>query len=146
LTIQHQLANTATIQVGYVGQHGTHLMAWFGAVGRIDANLLATNVPDIASRRAHICGPPAMMDAVKTALLELGVPEAQVKTEAFGTITRNPTAKGIRSNKAAGEVVFEASETKAPVYADATILDAADEAGVFIKTTLAAREHVARVG
>jgi hypothetical protein len=26
LTIQHQLANTATIQVGYVGQHGTHLM------------------------------------------------------------------------------------------------------------------------
>jgi ferredoxin-NADP reductase/Fe-S-cluster-containing hydrogenase component 2 len=105
---------------------------WSGAVGRIDANLLATNVPDIASRRAHICGPPAMMDAVKTALLELGVPEAQVKTEAFGTITRNPTAKGIRSNDAAGEVVFEASETKAPVYADATILDAADEAGVFI--------------
>jgi ferredoxin len=28
--------------------------------------------------------------------------------------------------------VFEASETKAPVSADATILDAADEAGVFI--------------
>jgi hypothetical protein len=26
LTIQHQLANTATLQVGYVGQHGTHLM------------------------------------------------------------------------------------------------------------------------
>ena len=26
LTIQHQLANTATLQVGYIGQHGTHLM------------------------------------------------------------------------------------------------------------------------
>jgi hypothetical protein len=26
LTIQHQLANTATLQVGYVGQRGTHLM------------------------------------------------------------------------------------------------------------------------
>ena len=26
LTVQHQLANTATIQVGYVGQRGTHLM------------------------------------------------------------------------------------------------------------------------
>jgi hypothetical protein len=26
LTIQHQLANSATVQVGYVGQHGTHLM------------------------------------------------------------------------------------------------------------------------
>jgi len=26
LTIQHQLANTATLQLSYVGQHGTHLM------------------------------------------------------------------------------------------------------------------------
>jgi ferredoxin-NADP reductase len=105
---------------------------WSGAVGRIDANLLATNVPNIAGSRAHICGPPAMMDAVKHALLQLGVPEAQVKTEAFGTVTRNPTAKVARSNETAGQVVFEASETTAPVSADATILDGADEVGVFI--------------
>ena len=43
--------------------------------------------------RVHICGPPSMMDAVKAALLGLGVAESQVRTEAFGTVTRDPTAK-----------------------------------------------------
>ena len=36
---------------------------WSGAVGRIDARLLASAVPDIATQLAHICGPPPMMDA-----------------------------------------------------------------------------------
>ena len=27
LTIQHQFSNTLTFQIGYVGQHGTHLIA-----------------------------------------------------------------------------------------------------------------------
>ncbi len=105
---------------------------WSGAVGHIDAALLASVVPDIASQRAHICGPPTMMDAVKAALVELGVRETQIKTEAFGTIKRNPTAKGAASTEVAGKVVFQASDTSAPVPVDATILDAADEAGVFI--------------
>ena len=105
---------------------------WSGTVGHIDAALLASTVPDIASRRAHICGPPSMMDAVKSALVGLGVPEAKIKLEAFGTIKRNPTAKGAASTGLAGNVVFQASDTTAPVAADATILDAADEAGVLI--------------
>ena len=96
---------------------------WSGAVGRIDRALLASAVPDIASRRAHICGPPPMMDAVKAALVGL---------EAFGTVKRDPTAKGAASTLIAGQVVFQASDTTAPVPVGATILDAADEAGVFI--------------
>src|SRR5262249_39943902 len=66
---------------------------WSGAAGHIDAALLAQAVPDIATRQAHICGPPPMMDDVKAALLELGVPCTQIKTEAFGTVKRDPTAK-----------------------------------------------------
>src|SRR5437773_1983761 len=54
---------------------------WLGAVGRIDAALLASAVPDIATQRVHICGPPLMMDAVKAALVGLGVPETHIKTE-----------------------------------------------------------------
>ena len=96
---------------------------WSGAVGRIDRALLASAVPEIASRRAHICGPPPMMDAVKAALVGL---------EAFGTVKRDPTAKGAASTLIAGQVVFQASDTTAPVPVGATILDAADEAGVFI--------------
>jgi ferredoxin len=73
-----------------------------------------------------------MMDAVKAALVGLGLPETQIKTEAFGTIKRNPTTKGTASTEIAGKVVFLASDTTAPVPVGATILDAADQAGVFI--------------
>ncbi|MGC2081622.1 MAG: FAD-binding oxidoreductase [Xanthobacteraceae bacterium] len=105
---------------------------WSGAVGRIDARLLASAVPQIASQRAHICGPPPMMDAVKAALLGLGVAEGNIKTEAFGTIKRDPSARGAASSEIAGRVFFQASDMSAPVMIDATILEAADQAGVFI--------------
>lgn len=105
---------------------------WSGAVGRIDAPLLASAVPDIATRRAHICGPPAMMKAVTVALLGLGVPNAQIKTEAFATIKRDPTAKRATSLETACKVYFQVSDTALPVPVGATILDVADEAGVFI--------------
>jgi ferredoxin-NADP reductase/Fe-S-cluster-containing hydrogenase component 2 len=105
---------------------------WRGAIGRIDAALLAASVPDIAGLRAHVCGPPPMMDAVKAGLIALGVPQGQVKMEAFGTIKRNPLAAGVASAAVAGRVVFQASDARAPVPVGATILDAADAAGVFI--------------
>jgi ferredoxin-NADP reductase len=107
-------------------------MHWAGPIGRIDAALLASAVPDIAMQRAHICGPPAMIGAVKAALIGLGVADSQIKTEAFGTLKRDPTVKGAESAEVAGEVVFQNSETTAPVPVGATILDVADEAGVFI--------------
>jgi ferredoxin-NADP reductase len=103
-----------------------------GIRGHIDATLLASTVQDIAGRMAHICGPPSMMDAVKAALLGLGVRETHVRTEAFGTVTRDPGAKRAQSIEIAGNVVFQASETTAPVPVDATILDVADEVGVSI--------------
>ena len=105
---------------------------WSGAVGRIDARLLAATVPGIATHRAHVCGPPAMMDAVKVALTGLGIVEANIKTEAFGTIKRNPTGRGAGSSEIAGKVFFQASDTSALVAIDDTILDAADAVGVFI--------------
>jgi ferredoxin len=73
-----------------------------------------------------------MMDAVKAALLALSVPDAQIKTEAFGTVKRDPTAKRAASTKVAGKVFFQASDTTTLVLVDSTILDGADEAGVFI--------------
>jgi ferredoxin len=105
---------------------------WTGAIGRIDAARLASAVPDIAARRAHICGPPPMMESIKAALAGLGVPEAQIRTEAFGTVKRDPTTRSAASADVAGTVVFQASDTTAPVPVGATILDVADEAGVFI--------------
>jgi ferredoxin-NADP reductase/Fe-S-cluster-containing hydrogenase component 2 len=105
---------------------------WDGRKGQVDTALLAQSVPDLAAQWAHICGPPAMMDAVKAALIGLGLPEKQIRMEAFGTVKRDPTAKGAASSAVAGKVFFQASNTTAPVLAGATILDAADEAGIFI--------------
>jgi len=63
------------------GADGT---AWTGARGPITKDFIAHAVPDIARRRIHVCGPPAMLEAVKAALTGLGVTKEQIKTEAFG--------------------------------------------------------------
>ena len=84
---------------------------WHGQQGQIDTALLAQSVPEIASQWAHICGPPPMMDAVKAALIGLGLPEGQIRMEAFGTVKRDPTAKGAASSAVAGKVFFQSSNT-----------------------------------
>src|SRR5262245_2126531 len=58
--------------------------AWSGRRGRIDAALLTSAVPDIASRRAHICGPPSMMEAVKAALLGLDRKSTRLNSSHLG--------------------------------------------------------------
>jgi ferredoxin-NADP reductase len=118
---------TVTVTMSDPGQE-----VWSGIRGRIDGKLLALAVQDISKRRAHICGPPSMMEAVKGTLLGLGVHESQVRTEAFGTVTRDPTSKGARSTEMAGKIIFQASDATAPAPIDATILEVADELGVFI--------------
>jgi ferredoxin-NADP reductase/ferredoxin len=105
---------------------------WNGKIGRIDGPLLSSAIPDIATRRAHVCGPPSMMDDVKTSLLSLGASETQVRTEAFGTVTRDPAARSGRSAEIAGTVIFRASDISVPAPADAAILDVAEQAGVLI--------------
>ena len=57
---------------------------WTEGVGLISKDFIAQAVPEIARRRVHVCGPPAMMAAVKSALIELGVPKDKTKSEAFG--------------------------------------------------------------
>ena len=67
---------------------------WKGPRGRITKELLTQTVPNLASRRIHLCGPPSMMDAIKAILTELGVPPDHVKTEAFGATKPAPAAAG----------------------------------------------------
>ena len=73
-----------------------------------------------------------MMEEVKRLLLGLGAQPADIKTEAFGTVTRDPTANKGRAAAVAGTVTFLASDTRRTVPEDLTILDVADEAGVLI--------------
>ena len=59
---------------------------WKGPRGRVTKELLTQSVPNLASRRVHLCGPPAMMDAIKALLTEIGVAPERLKTEAFGAV------------------------------------------------------------
>ena len=57
---------------------------WDGETGYIDRGVLERHLPVEDFTRFHfICGPPQMMDAVHSALLELGVPEAHIQMERF---------------------------------------------------------------
>lgn len=58
--------------------------AWTGSRGQISKAFITGAVTDIARRRVHVCGPPAMMEAVMAELIELGVPKGKIKSEAFG--------------------------------------------------------------
>lgn len=105
--------------------------------GRLSRELLAEWVPEIASRRIHICGPPAMMDGVKTMLGELDVPAENVFTEAFGgeqkprPRTEKPSA-ATDVAQTGGTLTFSKSDKSTPLQPDETILDAAERIEVDI--------------
>jgi len=58
--------------------------AWMGPQGRLTPELIKGFVPELTSKVAHICGPPAMMNAISDMLHELGMPKNRIKTEACG--------------------------------------------------------------
>lgn len=52
-------------------------------VGRLDQAMLARLVPDLKERDVFLCGPPPMMNALKVALSNLGLPKKQFHWERF---------------------------------------------------------------
>ena len=105
---------------------------WTGPRGYITAELLC-QIPEIRSRRIHLCGPPVMMDAVRNQLGKLGIDPAAVHSELFLSPSR-PTTTGpatpIGDTAAAVSCSFERSGKKVPLAAGQTVLEAAEEAGV----------------
>lgn len=108
---------------------------WKGATGRLSAEALDQAVPSIQSRLIHICGPGPMMDGTKQILLEMGVPKAQIKMEAFGP----PPEKVKRASAVAAEqsdnsttVEFVESQKSVPISSSETVLEAAENNGIEI--------------
>ena len=119
---------------------------WKGPRGHLTKELLTQTVPELASRRIHLCGPPSMMDATKALLAELGVPPEQVKTEAFGTPKPSPAAAGTTAKPTAPAtgplVTFSKSNKSAKIHVDLqrgdsppkqTILELSEELGIGIE-------------
>ncbi|QDV83761.1 2Fe-2S iron-sulfur cluster-binding protein [Stieleria magnilauensis] len=105
--------------------------------GRLNKELLAEWVPDIASKRIHICGAPAMMEATKAMLAELEVPAESIHTENFGS-TQKPKAKVVKKQEAHEEkatgakIRFATSDKSTSLPPDETILEASERIGVDI--------------
>lgn len=107
--------------------------------GRLSRELLAEWVPSITSARVHLCGPPAMMDAVRKMLSELDVPDGSVHTENFGGEQKPRVRAEARAATAAtelaetgGQLSFERSGKSVQLQPDETLLEAAERCGVEI--------------
>ena len=103
--------------------------------GRLTKECLAAWIPDIASRRIHLCGAPAMMAATKSMLSDLGVPGDDIYTESFGSEHKpDPTPRPAEPAPAAGavQVAFQSSQKSTRLLAGETVLEAAERIGVDI--------------
>tara|TARA_R110002049_G_scaffold288534_2_gene471124 strand:+ start:13342 stop:15432 length:2091 start_codon:yes stop_codon:yes gene_type:complete len=105
--------------------------------GRLGKEMLTEWVPDIAKKRVHICGAPAMMEATKEMLAALGVAAENIHTENFGS-TQKPKAKvakkqGAKETASTGaQVKFAASNKSTNFQPDETVLEAAERVDVDI--------------
>jgi len=110
---------------------------WRGPRGRITKEFLIEAIPDLASRRVQLCGPPTMMDAIKALLIEIGVPPENLKTEAFGAVKPAPAAPGITVKPTAAAtgplVTFSTNSKSAKIGADQTILELSEDLGIGIE-------------
>ena len=119
---------------------------WKGQRGRITKKWLTQTVPDLASRRIHVCGPPSMMESTKAILAELGVPPDHLKTEAFGAVKPAPVAAGTTAKPSAPAtgpmVTFSKNNKSAKIHVDLqsgdspplqTILELSEELGIGIE-------------
>lgn len=57
---------------------------WTGQTGHIDAEMIKKYAPDFAERVCYVCGPPKFIQALKEALISLGINERSINAEMWG--------------------------------------------------------------
>ena len=107
--------------------------------GRIDGRMIGEQVADIANTIFMLCGPGPMIDGLKTTLAGLGVPEAQVRSEAFEAaiasstaVTAPHAAEHALPSPTGGLFQLHLIETGATLSADctSTLLESCEAGGV----------------
>ncbi|ACG71552.1 oxidoreductase FAD/NAD(P)-binding domain protein [Anaeromyxobacter sp. K] len=78
-----ELATRLDLTVVHVLEHPPD--GWTGEVGVVGEDVLRRHLPR-GHRGCFVCGPPAMMDAVETALVRLGVPLRDIHSERFDLV------------------------------------------------------------
>jgi glycine betaine catabolism B len=101
---------------------------WDGGVGRIDAELLMREIPDVTNTPFYLCGPTEMLTASRNLLRQLGVAEENIRTESFGARPSSPASKdALSASGVQYTVTFSRSNKSALIDGDRPILSLADE-------------------
>jgi len=107
---------------------------WTGERGPISKALLTRFVPGWGDCPVFLCGPDGMMAAVTTMLRELGVPEANIHTEAFVSPVGSPAPEVSESPEpvasVGGRVRFARSALATESPSAKTILEIAEAEGL----------------
>jgi ferredoxin-NADP reductase len=102
--------------------------------GHITKDIITSCVPELAGSRVMLCGPDAMMTAMRGHFVELGVPDADVTQEAFisplqvvgAAVPTEAPVNGVPAN-----ISFQRAGISGEAN-DMTILEVAEECGVDI--------------
>ncbi|HWU91452.1 MAG TPA: 2Fe-2S iron-sulfur cluster-binding protein [Kofleriaceae bacterium] len=126
--------------------------AWDGARGQLTREVIEGFVPGLTSGPVLLCGPDGMMTAMRTLLVELGVPDAEIHQEAFlspAAVAERPAGDAAAASADAAAALAAALEAgggdgdvpnvrflragkTVDLPAGLTVLEAAEEAGVDI--------------
>jgi ferredoxin-NADP reductase/DMSO/TMAO reductase YedYZ heme-binding membrane subunit len=99
--------------------------AWTGARGHITREMIEGFVPELRRGPIMLCGPDAMMAAMRELLVGMGVPDAEIHQEAF----LSPQAAASEAAAAAQEAAAVAAGPGAPTAAAVEPADAASGDG-----------------
>lgn len=112
---------------------------WDGHRGRLTKELFTQAVPNLTSRRFHVCGPAAMMESTREMLTELGVPPDQIKTELFGATKPSPSPAGTTAKRvlpATGPLVtFLKHNKSSKIREGQTVLELSEELAIGIENS-----------
>lgn len=102
--------------------------------GPLTKDLLTKHVPELITRRIHVCGPPPMMNAVKMMLETLQVPKENIIVEIFSGVLPPKTEPQRPEEIGKTAVVSFAKSNKTAVLTpQKTILEASEDVGVNIE-------------
>jgi ferredoxin-NADP reductase len=82
---------------------------WAGERGRLSGEMLTRFVPDLTRRPVYLCGPDEMMNATRRLLIDLGVPDARIHTEAFASPGSQVMTGGLAEAAEAAGVAAESA-------------------------------------
>jgi len=113
------------------GPHATEFLS-----GRIDRRMIAEQVEDLGNSIFMICGPGPMIEAMRSTLVELGVPDAQIRSEAFEAAIASTVEPGASQqtpdgpDKASFQLRLVESGTTISASDQDTLLAACEAAGI----------------